>query len=170
MGYTGGTTQDPTYQSMGDHSEAIQIDFDPSRLSYTDLLRVFWSSHNPCAQPWSVQYRSAIFPHGDRQEELARSTQLEEEIKRGRPIKTEIVPAARFYRAEDYHQKWQLRRNKAILDEYQKLFPQLKDFVDSTAVTRVNGYLAGHGSSDQLEKELPKLGLSERAKDKLRAR
>lgn len=169
VGYTGGTKENPTYQSMGDHTEAIQIDFDPRILSYPDLLRIFWSSHNPCARAWSVQYKSAVFFHDAEQERLARATSQAEAESRGRKITTAIVAAGRFYRAEDYHQKWELRRRREFADAYGQLFPDPDAFTNSTAVARVNGYLSGYGTLEQLRAELPKLGLPEKAAASLQA-
>ena len=71
VGYTGGTTVDPTYHDLGDHSETIQIDYDPTQVSYQALLDVFWNSHNPTTRSWSRQYASAVFYHSDEQKKLA---------------------------------------------------------------------------------------------------
>src|SRR5262249_18399740 len=67
VGYTGGTSKDPTYYSLGDHTETLQIDFDPTVITYEQLLEVFWHTHNPCAQPWSRRYMSTVFYHGESQ-------------------------------------------------------------------------------------------------------
>ena len=121
-GYTGGTTKNPTYAQVcaGDtgHAEAIQITFDPQKISYADLLALFWKAHDPTqlnrqGADVGTQYRSAIFTHSDAQQILAR-TALESENASGRhvrPIVTEIVPAGPFYPAEDYHQEY-YRLNK----------------------------------------------------------
>jgi len=103
VGYAGGSSEDPTYHRIGDHSETIQIDFDPERITYTELLDIFWSAHNPRTPSFSRQYRSAIFVHDERQRRFAEQTKKREETK-GK-IYTEITALARFYPAEDYHQK-----------------------------------------------------------------
>ncbi|MEJ2315296.1 MAG: peptide-methionine (S)-S-oxide reductase [Nitrospirota bacterium] len=71
MGYAGGRKGNPTYHSLGDHSEAIQIDYDPEKVSYEELLRVFWGGHDPGSQSWSRQYRNILFYHDPKQKELA---------------------------------------------------------------------------------------------------
>ena len=100
VGYAGGQTKDPTYRSIGDHSETIQIDYDPTRLSYRKLLSIFWQSHDPTSPAWSRQYMSAIFYHNDEQRMLALETRALEEKRRNKRIQTEIVPFGKFYLAE----------------------------------------------------------------------
>jgi peptide-methionine (S)-S-oxide reductase len=115
VGYTGGTSPDPTYEQVCSgrtgHAEAVEVIFDPSRVSYRQLLDTFWHIHNPTTlnrQGWDLgsQYRSAIFFHDLEQERLALHTRDSEQESLVKPIVTEIVPASRFYRAEDYHQRY----------------------------------------------------------------
>lgn len=160
VGYAGGTTKNPTYRSIGDHSETTQIDFDPTKISYKEMLDRFWNTHNPCRAAYSMQYRSAIFYHNDEQKKIALETLQREEAKRGK-IHTAIVPATEFYLAEDYHQKYALRNSAELMAEFEKIYPDLNDFVNSTAAARINGYLHGNGSAAALEAEAPLLGLSE---------
>ena len=63
VGYAGGTTNNPTYRALGDHAETIQVDYDPTQISYEELLEAFWTSHSPTSRPWSRQYASIIFYH-----------------------------------------------------------------------------------------------------------
>ena len=167
VGYAGGSTEDPTYHNLGDHSETIQIDYDPNQISYEDLLNVFWSSHNPSTPSWSRQYASVIFYHDEEQRQLAEASKEQYQAQCGCQVYTEIVPAATFYLAEDYHQKYFLRQRPDFLEEYMAIYPDPVDFVNSTAVARVNGYLAGYGTSDNLSVELLDLGLSTRARAEL---
>ena len=169
MGYAGGTTANPTYNDLGDHTETLQIDYDPERITYEQLLTVFWRSHSPTMPVWSRQYMSIVFAHSDAQQRLAESTRRHEAEASGRTIHTEIVPAGTFYLAEDYHQKYYLRGHRELLDEYRAIYPALGDLVDSTAVARVNGYVGGHGDRAQLEVELSRLGLSEAGQQRLLA-
>ena len=166
MGCTGGTKKGPAYQDLGDHSEAIQIDYDPTRISYEQLLVIFWSTHNSCSRPGSRQYRSAIFYHNEEQKRLSLQTKAREETRRGK-IHTEIEPAAGFYLAEDYHQKFQLRQTEDLMKEFSVIYPRDKNFVASTAAARVNGYLGGNGTPETFKAGLDLLGLSPMGKKKL---
>jgi peptide-methionine (S)-S-oxide reductase len=117
VGYTGGRWENPTYNDvcadLTGHAEAIQLQYDPQEVSYEDLLEVFWSIHNPTTKnrqgfDYGIQYRSVIFYHTPEQELSARRS-IQELEKSGRfrnRIVTEIVPAATFYKAEEYHQKY----------------------------------------------------------------
>jgi len=161
VGYSGGTKPNPTYLDLGDHSETIQIDYDPRKISYEQLLEVFWQGHAPGTPAWSRQYRAAVFYHNEEQKNLALKTrdQVAARIK-GR-VFTEILPASRFYPAEDYHQKYFLRQVPELLREFGVLYPRGEDLVASTAAARVNGYVAGYGALPGLRAQLPGLGLSE---------
>lgn len=161
VGYAGGSTEHPTYYSLGDQSETIQIDYDPTQISYRQLLDVFWASHNPIYEPWSRQYMSIVFYHSEDQKRLAIETKESEEARLGKHIFTEIVPFSEFYLAEDYHQKYYLRQEPALMAEFSAIYPATEDFIASTAVARVNGYVGGYGKLATLEKELGLLGLSE---------
>jgi methionine-S-sulfoxide reductase len=167
VGYSGGTRPNPTYRSLGDHTETVQIDFDPARITYERLLDVFWSSHDPADRSWSKQYRNVIFYHNDQQKELAEKTREKAAVRLKTKVNTEIVPASAFYRAEDYHQKFRLQQDPVLTAEYDAIYPDIKVFVDSTAVSRVNGYLGGYGSREQLQKEINRLGLSEEGRTRL---
>jgi len=117
VGYTGGTTKNPTYKDVCSgrtgHAEAVEVEFDPAQVTYPQLLKVFWESHDPTTMnrqgpDVGTQYRSAIFFHGAEQEAAARASKesLEKEGAFKRPIVTEITAAPEFYRAEDYHQQY----------------------------------------------------------------
>jgi len=124
VGYSGGSAPHPTYQDVctgrTGHAEAVQVEYDPERVSYQDLLRVFWENHDPTTPnrqgpDVGTQYRSAIFFHDPGQQAAALDSkrQLESQGAFRRPIVTEIVPAAPFYRAEDYHQQYLEKRGQA---------------------------------------------------------
>lgn len=136
------------------------MDFDPLRISYADLLAVFWDSHEPSHGSWSRQYRAAVFYHNNAQKRLAEETRDRVASRTGREVRTAIEPYAGFYLAEDYHQKHGLRMFHQLLLEYKAIYPDMRKFINSTAVTRVNGYLGGYGSCGVLQKEIERLGLS----------
>lgn len=159
VGYTGGTTSDPTYQTIGDHAEAIEVEFDPARIGYRDLLAVFWEAHDPAYRSFSRQYRAAIFWSGDEQRQLAAKSRLALEKNAPRSVATAIEPLGQFTPAEDYHQKYYLRSMKELAAAYQRIYPDERDFAASTAAARVNGYLGGHGGPVRLAAEIDGLGL-----------
>ena len=168
VGYAGGTTDNPTYHRIGDHSETVQIDYDPALISYAELLDVFWSAHNPRAPSFSRQYRSAIFVHDDKQRRLAEETKKRQQ-KAGR-IYTDIEPLSEFYLAEDYHQKYYLRSVGSLMEELKVMYPEERQFVDSTTAARLNGYVGGFGTLEELEGELETFGLTEQAQQYIRKR
>jgi len=167
VGYAGGTQADPTYYSLGDHSESIQIDYDPDVISYSDLLNVFWQSHSPLFPSYTRQYASLILYHDEEQRQLAEESKRREEERAGATLHTEIVPLDRFYPAEDYHQKHDLRGNAALLRAMAAIYPDPDDLRDSTAAARVNGYLAGYGTPEDLEADRERLGLPLEAYEEL---
>jgi peptide-methionine (S)-S-oxide reductase len=117
VGYTGGTTKDPSYKDVctgrTGHAEAVEVEFDPDQVRYRELLAVFFQNHNPTTPnrqgpDFGTQYRSAIFFHDADQEREAREAvaALEASHAFKSPIVTQIVPASNFYRAEEYHQRY----------------------------------------------------------------
>ena len=160
VGYTGGTTPNPTYYSLGDHTETVQIAYDPTQITYEELLEVFWGSHDARQPAGSRQYMSAIFTHSQEQQRLAEEVKARLEARSGSTLHTVIAPAGTFYLAEDYHQKYSLRRHPDLLAEFTAVYPTTADLIASTAVARVNGYLGGFGTLEQVQAELESLGLS----------
>jgi hypothetical protein len=110
---------------------------------------------------------SAIFTRSDEQKKLAIGTRDREAARRSGKIHTEILPASRFYLAEAYHQKYALRGRSELMKEYEAMYPSFSDFLASTAVARVNGYVAGYGTCESLRGELDGLGLSPAGKERL---
>jgi len=105
VGYAGGATTSPTYERIGDHSESIEIDYDPAVLSYEDLLAEFFAGHDARAHSFSTQYRSAIFYRTNAEWAAAERALEKQESVRGR-LHTSVEPLPRFWKAEDYHQKF----------------------------------------------------------------
>jgi peptide-methionine (S)-S-oxide reductase len=123
VGYTGGTVEHPSYEQVCSdttgHAEAVEVWFDPSIVSYGDLLRAFWAVHDPTSrnrQGWDFgsQYRSAIFVTDAVQEQAAISSRDERQQSLDKEIVTQIVPAAEFYDAEDYHQRYFEKHGGAV--------------------------------------------------------
>ena len=166
VGYTGGSKADPTYYFLGDHTEAVQVDFDPTVISYADLLTVFFEGHDSTAVA-GRQYMSAIFFHDAEQEAQAQQAVALQEKRLGVTVQTRVKPVSTFYLAEDYHQKYYLQGNNTLMWEFWAFYPGWWDIVDSTVATRVNGYLGGYGTKEQLLREIDSYGLSEEGKDRL---
>jgi peptide-methionine (S)-S-oxide reductase len=123
VGYTGGSTAAPTYEQVCSgttgHAEAVDVWFDPAIVTYDELLRTFWSQHDPTTrdrQGWDFgsQYRSAVFVHDAEQERLAIASRDEHQQVLARPIVTQIVPASAFYDAEEYHQRYFEKHGGAV--------------------------------------------------------
>lgn len=124
VGYTGGATPNPTYEDVctdgTGHAEAVEVEFDPARVTYEKLLDVFWENHDPTQKnrqgpDVGSQYRSGIFFHSPEQKAAAQASKasLEASGRLKRPIATEITPASTFWRAEDYHQRYLEKRGLA---------------------------------------------------------
>jgi peptide-methionine (S)-S-oxide reductase len=167
VGYAGGTRKNPSYHDLGDHSESVQIDFDPTVISYRELLDIFWKGHDATRNSWSRQYRAAIFYHNEEQRKLALQSRNHLDSETGGRVVTAIEPYLGFYIAEDYHQKHSLSSYPEIMKEFIAIYPDRKSLINSTAVSRVNGYLGGYGSCDSLKEEIERFGLSHRAKETL---
>jgi peptide-methionine (S)-S-oxide reductase len=116
-GYAGGTVEQPTYRAVCSgktgHAEVVQVQYDPSRVSYEQLLDLFWQIHDPTTlnrqgPDIGTQYRSVIFYSDDNERAAAEKSKqrLDASGKFRRPIVTQIVPATKFYPAEDYHQRY----------------------------------------------------------------
>ena len=120
VGYAGGDTDKPAYSDVcaGDtgHAETVEIEYDPARVSYEQLLQLFWTLHDPTRPGRKDQYRSAIFVHTPEQQTAAQSakTQLEASGALARPVATEIRTAPAFHRAEAYHQQYSEKRRRGI--------------------------------------------------------
>ena len=169
VGYTGGSVPNPTYTRLYDHSEAIEIDFDPAVISYEQLVHVFWQEHDPTSRPWSKQYRAALFYHGEAQQRVALETRERLAAQSNGKIRTEILPASDFYRAEDYHQKYMLRNHQRLMTLLNGIYTNNAAFTDATATARLNGYLGGHITLEKLVTELKNADLSHDAYEKVMA-
>jgi peptide-methionine (S)-S-oxide reductase len=119
VGYEGGDLANPTYEDVCDdgtgHAEVVQVQFDPQQVRYEQLLEVFWKNHDPTTRDRQgpdvgSQYRSVIFYHSPAQKAAAEAAVQQAQSRFKRPIVTQIVPAATFWRAEEYHQRYLEKR------------------------------------------------------------
>ena len=124
VGYIGGRTENPTYEAVctgsTNHAEAVEVEYDPEKVSYDDLLNIYWTNHDPTTlnrqgPDVGTQYRSAIYYHDAEQKAAADVSKaaLQASGKWKRPVVTEISPAPTFYCAEEYHQKYLAKRGRS---------------------------------------------------------
>ena len=122
VGYEGGTLPNPTYEDVCSkktgHAEVVQVEFDPDEVSYDQLLDVFWDEHDPTqvnrqGPDVGSNYRSVVFFHSPEQQEQALESKARVQARFDRPISTEITPASDFWRAEEYHQQYLVKRGVA---------------------------------------------------------
>jgi len=164
VGYAGGKSVQPSYYNIGDHVETIEVDYDPAAISYSTLLSMFWSSHNPTV-PHKRQYMSAIFYYSDDQRQLAAETMKEEQRRHNATILTNILPAGKFTEAENYHQKYLLRSYPLLF----RLFGfDDRSLIDGHVAAKVNGYIGGYGSLEQFERDSAVWQLNEQQSTALR--
>ena len=119
VGYEGGTMKNPSYEDVctdrTGHAEVVEVDYDPQKVTYDELLDTFWANHDPTTKnrqgpDVGTQYRSVIFYHSPEQETAARRSRDRAQERFRKPIVTEITPATEFYRAEEYHQQYLAKR------------------------------------------------------------
>jgi peptide-methionine (S)-S-oxide reductase len=122
VGYSGGALENPTYEDVCSHTtghaEVVEVTYDPERVSYDQLLQVFWRKHDPTQlnrQGWDIgdQYRSVVFFHDKEQQEAALAGKAREQASYTAPIVTQVEPAETFYEAEDYHQQYLEKRGRS---------------------------------------------------------
>ncbi len=152
---------------MKGYSETVLVEFNPQEISYQQLLDLFWESHDPTYESFGRQYRNAIFYLSAEQRlQAERSRELIRKAKK-RPVYTAIEKAGDFYPAEDYHQKYYLRRTDKLIGEFRQMYPDEDRFSASTAAARLNGYLGCNGRPEDLQAEIGLLGLSLKAQNYL---
>ena len=158
VGYTGGSKANPTYHSLGDHSEAIEIAFDPAVITYEELLEVFWREHDPTRPAYSIQYRSAIFVHDAEQRRLAEASLLRTERERGKKLHTAILTAGRFTDAEDYHQKYTLRSRRKLVAWLAESYGD-PAWTRTTLAARLIGFVGSDTTRDEVLSTARTLGV-----------
>ncbi|SNZ03167.1 peptide-methionine (S)-S-oxide reductase [Natronoarchaeum philippinense] len=168
VGYAGGTTPDPTYHALGDHTEVVQVEYDPEQLSYDDLLDVFWANHAWASASPKRQYRGVVLAHDDGQRQTAQRRRDALEAETGQNVATAVETLDTFYTAEDYHQKYELRSTPVVGDELDAIYGDA--FADSTVTARLNGFVAGHGDPERRAVLVDALDLPESVLEELRRR
>ncbi len=160
-GYAGGRSEKPTYRSIGDHTEAVLVYFDPEVVSYERLLSVFVKGHDPFAESGPRQYRNVVLAADEEQLKSARELFEGLEARAGDVVMTDVERLGDFTPAEDYHQKYYLKGMAEIYGALRNLYPSEADFAASTAAARLNGYAGYNGSPETFRREAGKLGLTQ---------
>ena len=147
VGYAGGTKPDPSYHALGDHTEALQVDYDPGTVSYRDLLETVFRSHDPHRQTRKTQYQNVVFAaDGDQRETL--EAFLEAKGLEADAIETRIERLSRFHVAEGYHQKHSLRSDRSVTSVFDEAGYDDADLRESPAAAKLNGRAGGRGVSE----------------------
>ncbi len=144
----------------------MQVDFDPSQISYEEIVGMVWQGHNPTRPAWSKQYMSAFWYENEAQREVIEATKERQAQQYGSEIQTPVLQLETFYIAEDYHQKYSLQKYRGLMKKFNGMYPTFKDFIDSTAAARLNGFVSGQGAEALFEAEGHLYGFSE---DELKA-
>ncbi len=135
------------------------MDYNPAIISYEKLLEIFWISHDPSVRSWSKQYRPIIVYHNDKQKRIALESKAKIEEKLKSKTFTEIIPASRFYIAEDYHQKHYLREAGVIIKILKEVYPSDSELVESMAAARLNGCIYSGSDCPAIKSDLKAAGL-----------
>lgn len=157
---------------MGDHTEAVSIDYDPMVMSYLDLLKEFWAGHRCDSLNRSTQYMNAVFYRDESQKQAALES-LDREAHRlglaSARVATKVVPVNHFTYAEGYHQKYALSRTSESRLFLESVYSTAKELADSTVATRLNAYLGSGMERDwgAFATELPEYGLPEALEKRL---
>jgi peptide-methionine (S)-S-oxide reductase len=144
VGYAGGTREDPSYHDLGDHSEAIQVDYDPAVVSFSDLVDVAVANHDPRRQPRKRQYQSVLFYEAGEEREAieARLDEIRADVE------TRVEPLDTLHLAETYHQKYNLRSDPARLSAFEEAGYDDAQIRESPAAARLNAAVAGRDVPD----------------------
>ena len=159
VGYAGGTKSDPSYDVLGDHTEVVQVEYDPEQLSFSELLERAFSAHNPYQQPQKRQYQNIIFTETANQHEQLLTFLDDSDLSHDR-IATRLESLDRFHLAEAYHQKFTLRGKRWITDVFTEADYADAEIRESPAAAKLNGHVAGHDVStpfiDQSDESRPR--------------
>ncbi|PZD95356.1 peptide-methionine (S)-S-oxide reductase [Paenibacillus sambharensis] len=154
-GYAGGTAPSPTYKQMGDHSEMVEVEYDPAEITLVELLTVFWSHHKPVNINGykGLQYRSLLLYRDEEQQRTMLKVKALREQESGE-LATDIQPYEHFYRAEDKHQKYYLKRYPDAVEKLQQLYSSPDKMIASTLAARLNGIAKGYSGMERLRMEI----------------
>lgn len=145
VGYAGGSRPDPSYRALGDHTEVVQVDFDPAAVSYRTLLDYAFDLHSPYSQSGKRQYHNLVLATERQREPI--DAYLDDTGHDPDRLETRIEPVSDFYPAEEYHQKYDLSGTRWITDAFDAAGYDAAAVRDSPAAAKLNGHVAGHDVS-----------------------
>ncbi|KAK0169885.1 hypothetical protein PV328_010519 [Microctonus aethiopoides] len=161
VGYAGGNQPSPTYKNMGDHTEVIDIEYDPEVISYNQLLSIFWNNHEyGVTTKIKTQYASLILYHDDEQKTIAEKSYEQEQSERGEILTTTIKKFEKFYPAENYHQKYRLQSHSYLLESFGLMTPEL--IRTSPIAAKLNGYVSGAATLELFTRDTFNQNLNEK--------
>lgn len=169
-GYAGGQSTNPNYQNVGFHSEVIEIDYDPSQISYEALVNLFFESHNATSKPYYQRVKSLLFYRNEVEMKSAQKIieqQKQIAVQKGLLVYTELKPYEVFYLAEPEHQLKALKAEVSLYSELVEMFGDENNLQNSILASKLNGFLYGFGSKSEIESVLSQSGLSEASKSRI---
>lgn len=143
VGYAGGTKPDPSYETLGDHTEVVQVDYDSTRLSYADVLDEVFDRHDPHSQTATTQYQNVVLAASEAQYDTL-VAYLESAGLDPETVETRLERLSTFHPAEDYHQKYSLRGTTPLLEAFEDAGYDDRAIRESPAAAALNGVAAGH--------------------------
>ena len=168
VGYAGGQASDPAYATLGDHAEAVRIEYDPARLRYTALLDRFWAVFDPALTPAKRRYQPLLVPQTAEQADQARASRADAVGQDERAERVEIIDGGGFSAAALRHQKHTLRRYEDVTAALRARLPDERAFARSPAAALATGYVGGYRPPNRLAEDQSRLGLPDEALATLR--
>jgi peptide-methionine (S)-S-oxide reductase len=157
----------PLATPLDEATEAVEVTYDPSAISYADLLGTFWAAHDPTQAAHKPKYQAVICPLDNDQRRHAEASMQEQATRHAKPIRTSISGPADFRPAPARDQKHRLQSDAQLMTAFARLFPDEESFLASTAATRANGFLSGYGTAAERAAQVPELGLPTALKHRL---
>jgi peptide-methionine (S)-S-oxide reductase len=158
VGYAGGAHADPTYHDLGNHTEAVEVTFDPRRISFSELLDIYWLSFPFQIPPGPSRVQTAIISRGEAQAAAATASKRKMDLLSGERVHTRIIADGAFWPAEHMHQKFNLQRVHPDLVQHLAGHDDVDTFLASTAAARLNAYVSGFTDPSVLADAARELG------------
>ena len=154
VGYTGGAKEEPSYRNLGNHAEALRISYNPEKITYKELLEVYWENHEPKNAITAGQYRSEIFAADEKQATAARDFMEQKREDYEGELNLSVSQLDEFHEAEDYHQKYYLTQDQKLGQYREKLMARGENLTYSRLLTKLNAYSRGYLSEEDMLTEL----------------